>query len=241
MWNGNGRKFIMGSDYGRAIAEQAGFQTYFSRQELLWLRRAQEQSDQAAADDGEQYRVVTHAVWNLGYPEGHDRDKALEYRLAGLAFFVAEYVRRFPDQFVNYIYDRHDYLRRNNEGFQVSQDVIREVIRDCFNFYDFERYGRFFYHDGSPQRYWVEDEPHLHAIHSRGIYFEMYELRAKCMGRFRQFEALVGDRDRSSAEVSAARELSQCAWNNYDVFNFHDALQQIERAVGVLERAPRLA
>jgi hypothetical protein len=233
--------FIMGSDCGRAVAQYAGFVTYFSRQDLLWLRKMQlvHKIETLSHDTfGYDPHIVTHAVWNLGFPPGAKPSRELKLRLASLAFFVAEYVRTNADEFVRFVYDRQEDLRRNNDGFRISQDAVREVIKDCFNFYHFEHYGRLFYQHDSPQRYWVEeDDQRFAAGNSRPIYFEMQSLRAQCLADFNEFEMALKLEDATSAAILPAVERSRCAWNNYNIHNFYDAQLQIAQANELLRQA----
>jgi hypothetical protein len=225
------RTFIIGSDFGRAIAQQAGFVTYFGRQELQQLQRMSNSVKSDAADA----KTVTHAIWNLGYPPNMERNKGLEYRLASLAYFLAEQVRRKPDEFVRFVYDRNVDLQNNHNGFAVSQEIVRDVIQSCFNFYHFDRYGRLFYHRESSQRYWVEDEPQYHASTSRSIYFEMQAMRSEALQLFGQYEALALERkDDKAARLADASRLARMAWNHYDIFNFYDCLAHIQKAVNLL-------
>lgn len=235
--------FIMGSDYGRAVASQTGFKTYFSRQDLVYfqaLKKREKRQPEAAPlnkadDDLLNLRTTTHAVWNLGYADGQKRDLELEYRLAALAFFVSEYVRRNPMEFVTYLYNTHDVLRRYHDGFPVSQEIIAETFQQCFNLYHFENYGRLFYSHESPQRYWAEEDSELAAHDSRSIYYRMQDMRSRCVQQFKTFEQM---RSTSSVNITLkdeADKLGEMAWRNYDRQNFFDAERQIGKAIELLD------
>lgn len=223
------KTFIIGSDYGRAVAKQTGHRVHFSLLDLTSISRNRENTKKGYLRMAQ--RSVTHTVWNLGYPPNAAVSEALELRIASLAYHVTNRIRSQPDDFVRLVHKKHENLELRR-GFTLSREVVRDTIRDCFDFHHFEDYGFQFYRKDSEQRYWVEEDPRYAAKRSRDIYFRLLELRGAANQKFKTYEEIV----RTTEPSAQVRTLNECAWNNYLIFNFYDAERQITQAVRLLQK-----
>lgn len=229
--DGKPRTFFVGTDYGRAAAKQTGMVTYFGIDDLELL-------DVGLLKDR---RLTSHTVWNLACPDeafgSAEGKKAFVLRLASLAYFVSEYVRSAPDEFVRFVHDKHRDLHERG-GFRLGRDSVREVMEECYNFHRFEDHGRLFYRKSSRWWYWLNNDANSKKdeFRSRDIYFELCALRQESTQLFDELEWKLADLEgKGATEAVYAKRLIDVAWNNYLVFNFFDSSRLLRKARGVVE------
>ncbi|MEL6361816.1 MAG: hypothetical protein AAFR21_12090 [Pseudomonadota bacterium] len=162
-------RFMVSTAFGRALAEQANFQMYFSAVHLMDLvdneiiakKRRQPHLVEAAQ------KIFLHTLWQIGVSPAQWRDsesRGFILRLASIGYYTAEFILSSTDVFVSYL---HEWVNRsvlsdeseNKSGVgsnQIGLEVVENAVQACFSFLNFDEYPRVIYNLEATRAYWWE-------------------------------------------------------------------------------------
>lgn len=225
--------FMIGAAFGRALARQSEFCTYFNSQHLSMLVKETASREPRVRPDIIQAfsKTFMHTIWHVDVPAqqwhvGSNRARVL--RLASIAYFVADYVRSNPDDLVRFLYDWQNRITRG-KGFRASRESIRETVRECYNFVAFDENSRLFFDNDSEFNYWVRDDPRFGQSVASDIFSELIRLREQTLRHFSSLESYATPLrtarswNRMNDKIKKAETLKRLAWSNFRIYNFYDA------------------
>lgn len=255
--------FIVGSAFSRAMATQAGFTLFFGAAHLAQIGQLELINRERKKDADspmplvsnvklELQDIVSHTVWQLGihasqWERGMNRATVL--RLAALGYFTVEYIRTNPNEFVQHV---HEFVNRmlkqaattkarRSRGLRLSRAMLKQSIKDCFQFLKFEEYGKAVYDLDSTYAYWSDHGALDTKTIARDVYTELARLRLSTLSHFsRIMNAISWMRhfDEHHAEeprLKEAAQLKEYAWANFHIMNFYDSERFMARAATLYE------
>lgn len=253
--------FMVGTAFGRALATQSKYTTYFTSQHLHRLVEGYKRDNPESQTVASTYfqRTLQHTLWQVGVPPGmwnRGIDRVHLLRLASIGFYTAEYVLADPEDFTAYLFD---WLSKEDlgAGTKVAREVISEMVRNCFSFFAFEEYARLIFDHDDTFAYWLghldqsatgESRVDIGLYGNRSVAFDIYseliELRGRTINHFQSVcrstdwlrRQAGGIYDVSDGEVGKAFLYKSMAWRHFRIYNFVDSERYMSRAAAKLHR-----
>jgi len=202
--------FALGTAPSRALAEQAGFEVFADFEALIHV--LDEPLRQKAN------ALALHEVWAVDLPPEAEGPLM---RLASLLLYTVEYVRSKPEEFVRFLYN--EALKATADGaYLLQRQFVRKAVSSCYSYAPSEEY---FFEYLTP----LSGSHHKHTG-KRGpahIFGQLMQYRAECDSLLAKIASL------SQVDLSV-REHIERATRHYQIFNYYDACQSLQRVARTL-------